>query len=400
MWRWVDSTESDLEMSDTEEGKSETSKEVSNNINNIQQINEKRQVIKKLNNSKGRINIIHISNFLSREEADTLLEQKLTDKKENKFVKDRHYNIETERLIFQEGSYDYVYTGHNHMTNKWTPHGTNLLEKVHKYLPTSNSCTWNFYPPNKIHMGAHSDNEQQIKTERVGKFNIQRIGTVSLGEEAIFKIITYLNNGVEDETFYFHLKHGDFIMMTDQTQTGAKHEIIPVPHKTNDNNSPRISATFRTLTQVLPWVKDTTPVIHGSGMAIEAASAKPSSAIPGPPQDPPVYLEEDQEQEEKLQNRKGTTNKMNIKERLDILNNTLQRKYSNIENQIEIKEEEEDLHTGEKDKKEVSEIVVTVDFPDRKNKKEKKEKKKSRNKIKKRNTEKSKRKKRLNKGYR
>ena len=89
--------------------------------------------------------------------------------------------------------------------------------------------------------------------------------------------MTYLNNGTIDETFYFHMKHGDLLIMTDQTQSGTKHEIVPVPNKVNSNNLPRISATFRTLLPPLPWIIQNTPVISNKQDTISLLGDLPDS---------------------------------------------------------------------------------------------------------------------------
>ena len=256
-WVWKETTTSDDEMSNEdieitgEDNKREVKSIIRENINEI-------RVVKRKLRSGGRMHVIHISNFLTRLEADALLEQKIKDKEEGRFQRDKHFDIQTERLFHQEGAYAYVYAGNVHLPNRWSSHGTELLGKVAKFLPTANSCTWNYYYPGKIHMGAHSDKEPQIKTEKVGGYEIKRIGTVAVGQEAVFKVMTYLNDDTIDETFYFNMNHGDLLIMTDQTQQGTKHEIAPVLNKKDDKNLPRISATFRTLLPPAPCILQNT----------------------------------------------------------------------------------------------------------------------------------------------
>lgn len=148
--------------------------------------------------------------------------------------------ITTKRKVAWYADKPFTYT-YSHTTKKALPWTKELLELKHiieeKTEETFNSCLLNLYHDGSEGMTWHSDGETDLKKDGA-------IASLSLGATRKF----LLKHKREKQTVSIMLEKGSLLIMKGTTQSNWLHA-IPQSKKVK---TPRISLTFRTITQQKP----------------------------------------------------------------------------------------------------------------------------------------------------
>ena len=185
--------------------------------------------------------VYYIPDFLSKEEADTLLQFCL------KTLTWKIYQVKVYNKIFDQPRQScmlgksYKYSGYIREADEMPEEIKVIQDKVYHICsslnsehPSLNGCLVNRYPDGKSYIGPHSDDEKDLH-----KYAF--ISGLSLGAVRHFDLIPKKKD--EEEKYRIDLAHGSLILMGKGCQTHYKHQVP----KQLTIKEPRINMTFRVL---------------------------------------------------------------------------------------------------------------------------------------------------------
>jgi alkylated DNA repair dioxygenase AlkB len=137
----------------------------------------------------------------------------------------------TPRLVCWIGDFDYTYSGITNEGQPWTPELADLRDRLEAATGARyNSCLANLYRDGRDQVRWHSDDEPELGPQPT-------IASLSLGAERDFK----LKRQSDGEVFTVPLRHGDLIVMRDESQADYRHSI---PRRARVTET-RVNLTFR-----------------------------------------------------------------------------------------------------------------------------------------------------------
>ncbi len=186
----------------------------------------------------------YIPDFLSKEEADSLLQHCLSLEWKQNQIKMLGKTLSVPRLetIYGDKGCDYTYSGSVHLTPlPWTPDLDLLRSKIEALSGYRfNIVIGNLYRDGLDSIGWHSDSEASMGTKPA-------IASVSLGSARKFQIRSIPSGAIAN----YWLEHGSLLLMMPGCQEGWKHQVP----KTNLPVGQRVNLTFR------PHVRGTVPTV-------------------------------------------------------------------------------------------------------------------------------------------
>lgn len=182
----------------------------------------------------GRVD--YLPRFLSSKESEgyfNLLKEEINWKKDELIMFGKRIVMRRESAWFADEERPYKYAGINRQGETWTPHLSELKNRVEDFLGLQlNSCLANYYFDGHDGMGFHSDDEKMLNPEKP-------IISISLGAERIFQFQHKKTKALKE----VWLEDGSLLVMHPPCQVYWKHAL----RKNKKQDQPRINLTFRVI---------------------------------------------------------------------------------------------------------------------------------------------------------
>lgn len=186
----------------------------------------------KLNNGG---EVLVIKSFLSKERADSLLEELKSIQYDQRYLTIKGKKIPLPRLTAWYGDEGavYRYSGIEEKPREWIPSLKQLRDLLEGSFQSFNSLLVNYYRNGRDSIGLHADDEEELGENPT-------IASISLGAERIFRLQQYKGNLESPTALSIPLHHGDLLIMRGTVQKYWKHAVDK-----DDTVEPRINLTFR-----------------------------------------------------------------------------------------------------------------------------------------------------------